>query len=255
MRKFSGFILVMVLLVGVVLFARSGGDGGSAYQYAPFKSLAAGCYDGAMSLGELKRRGDFGIGTLNGLDGELIELDSVFYQVKTDGKVYRPANKESIPYAVTVRFSEDKRLMFDREMGYDELRNFLESAVPSRNVPYAIRIDGVFTSLRARSVPRQGKPYKPLQAALKDQAEFDLRDVEGTMVGFWFPQYMDGVQVPGFHFHFISKDRMSGGHVLACKTLRGNIRIDELTGLRLELPANQDFRGCTLADDPSGNKD
>lgn len=253
MRKFSGFILVMILLVGVVLVARDRGRVRLPFQYAPFRSLAAGCYDGTMSLAELKARGDFGIGTVNGLDGELIELDNVFYQVKADGKVYRPADKEIIPYAVTTRFSEEKRLSFDREMGYDGLQAFLESAFLSRNVPYAIRIDGMFTSLRARSVSRQGKPYKPLQTVLRDQVVFESRDVEGTMVGFWFPQYMAGVQFPGFHFHFISKDRKSGGHVLACTTLRGTIRIDELPGLQLELPSGIEFRGFDLADDPDNN--
>jgi len=41
-----------------------------------------------VSSGELKRNGDFGIGTFNALDGEMIGLDGAFYQIKVDGVAY-----------------------------------------------------------------------------------------------------------------------------------------------------------------------
>ena len=34
------------------------------------------------------------------------------------------------------------------------------------------------------------------------------------MVGFWYPDWIGTVNVPGYHLHFISDDRRTAGHVL-----------------------------------------
>lgn len=51
-------------------------------------TLLCGMYDGSMSVKELKSHGNLGIGTMNHLDGEILMVDHVVYQVKYDGTVH-----------------------------------------------------------------------------------------------------------------------------------------------------------------------
>ena len=48
-------------------------------------ALLDGIYDGEMTIGELLGKGNFGIGTFDALDGEMIILDGVCYQLRGDG--------------------------------------------------------------------------------------------------------------------------------------------------------------------------
>ncbi len=85
-------------------------------------------------------------------------------------------------------------------------------------------------------MPRQHKPYPPLVEVVEGQPTFEFRDVRGSLVGFRFPDHARGLNVPGYHFHFITDDRTAGGHVLACRLVHGEIRVDREADLRLELP-------------------
>jgi acetolactate decarboxylase len=88
----------------------------------------------------------------------------------------------------------------------------------------------------ARSVPRQSPPYRPLVEVVADQHVYELRDLRGTLVGFRFPDYAEGIEVGGYHLHFISAERDRGGHVLGCTIRRGVAQIDVAGGLHVELP-------------------
>ena len=99
-----------------------------------------------------------------------------------------------------------------------------------------MRVDGRFDLVRARSVPRQRKPYPPLVDVVKEQRVFEFRDVDGTVVGFRFPDYAQSVNVAGFHLHFVTADRRRGGHVLECRMRHGTLRLDRSSDLHLELP-------------------
>ena len=54
-------------------------------QVSVINALMIGRYEGVMPIAELFRYGDFGVGTLDHLDGELIVLDGRAYQVRGDG--------------------------------------------------------------------------------------------------------------------------------------------------------------------------
>jgi acetolactate decarboxylase len=88
----------------------------------------------------------------------------------------------------------------------------------------------------ARSVPRQHKPYPPLAEAVKHEREFEFADVTGTIVGFRFPDYAQGLNVPGYHLHFVTDDRARGGHVLDCTVVDPEIQVDHTSHLHMELP-------------------
>lgn len=220
------------------------------FQTSTLDALLAGSYDGDVTFAELAQRGDLGLGTLDGLDGEMIALDGSFWQVAADGRVREVGRHERTPFAVVTRFSPDVEARTEDPRGHAEMLAWLDGLVGDTALCYAVRIDGRFEAVRARSVPRQRRPYPPLAEVARNQAEFDLGDFTGTMVGFRFPDYMQGVNVPGYHLHVISDCRDRGGHVLDCRLAGGEVRVDHSSELHMEVPAGVE----AAAPDPSAAK-
>jgi acetolactate decarboxylase len=206
------------------------------FQTSTIDALLEGKYDGDVSFAELEDRGDFGLGTLDALDGEMLALDGDFYQVKADGRAYPVGKHLRTPFAVVTFFEPNLSRMLATPMDFEALGAYLDRLVGDETSCYAVRVDGRFDYVKTRSVPRQRKPYPPLVEVVGDQPTFELRDVRGSLVGFRFPDHSGGLNVPGYHFHFITDDRSAGGHVLACELTRGELRVDREADLRLELP-------------------
>src|SRR5512133_2177533 len=103
--------------------------------------------------------------------------------------------------------------------------------------------------VKTRSVPSQVKPYKPLTEIVKTQPVFDLKNLEGTIVGFRCPSYAKGINVPGYHLHFLAADHKSGGHVLDFRIDRAKVEISDLTTVLLILPTDKSFYGADLTPD------
>jgi acetolactate decarboxylase len=203
--------------------------------------LLEGVYDGEITYKKLKKYGDFGIGTFNNLDGEMIGLESRFYQIKTDGIAYPVDESMRTPFAVVTFFEPDKSVLLDKALNYEKLKQYLDSLLPTQNIFYAIKIKGKFSYIRARSVPRQEKPYPPLTQVVKKQSIFEFDFVEGTIVGVRSPSYVKGINVPGYHFHFITSDKRTGGHVLECLIKNVKIEIDYTSKFYLVLPESDSF--------------
>ena len=88
-EKFIKIIFSIVILI--ILFSckaeKNNTNKDAIYQYSTINALLEGEFDGDVTLSSLKNYGDFGIGTFNSLDGEMIFLDGVFYSAKSDGKI------------------------------------------------------------------------------------------------------------------------------------------------------------------------
>jgi acetolactate decarboxylase len=213
------------------------------FQASTIGALLDGAYDGDLSFAELAERGDLGLGTLNGLDGEMIALGGSFYRADVDGRIHPVGERERTPFAVVTRFEPTVEAESAGPLGHAELLEWLDGLVPPGSPSCALRVDGEFASVRARSVPRQSPPYRPLAEVVAGQNVFELEDLRGTIVGFRFPAYVEGIEVAGYHLHFIDEDRVRGGHVLdsCCGPLRA--LIDPSQDLQVELPP-----GIELAD-------
>jgi acetolactate decarboxylase len=235
MRRILSVFLMLSIVVAAfgLLYAQSADH--SIFQVSTFHSLKLGKYDGETTFGVLKKHGDFGLGTVNGLDGEVLALNGEFFQIKADGRVYSIAEQEKTPFAVVTFFKPDTTLSLPRVSGMNQLQEALDRMLPSADGIFAIRIAGEFKYVKVRSVPRQEKPYPGLEEALKHQTEFELKNVRGTLVGFRFPRYMDGVNVPGYHFHFITADKKAGGHTLDCSTEGANVDVARISNLSVRL--------------------
>ena len=214
------------------------------FQASTIGALLEGAYEGDLTFAELAEQGDLGLGTLNGLDGEMIALDGHFYRADVDGAVTEVEPSARTPFAVVTAFESAVDERIGGPFDHEQLLTRLDELIPAGAASCAIRLDGRFASIRARSVPRQDPPYRPLTEVVAEQHVFELREATGTMVGFRFPAYAEGIEVSGYHLHFIDDARRRGGHVLdsACDgPLR--VRLDPSSDLHVELPP-----GIELAD-------
>jgi len=221
------------------------------YQVSTINALLEGVYDGDTSLRTLKGHGDFGIGTFNALDGEMIMLDGEIYQVKDDGIAYLSNDSMTTPFAAVTFFEADETLLINETMSKEELEEHLENMMPNRNIMYAVKITGTFDHMKTRSVPRQEQPYPKLVEVTKNQPTFEFTSVDGTIVGFWLPAYMNGVNVPEYHLHFITDSMDAGGHILEYNISEGTVEIDRTYGFYLSLPQDEGFMGVDLEKDNS----
>ena len=204
-------------------------------------------YDGDLTLKELQKKGSFGIGTFNELDGEMIGFNNHFYQIKSDGKVYPVKKEQQTPFAVVTDFKSDKEYVSSKDLNLKNLYSLLDSLTPNKNLFFAYQIKAQLNTLKTRSVPKQNKPYPVMIDAVKTQSVFELGKIKGTLVGFRFPEYMKGLNVPGYHFHFISEDQISGGHVLDLAGANFEISVDSITDFELKIPNNPEFNKLNLS--------
>jgi len=218
------------------------------FQASTIGALLEGSFDGDLTFAELAEHGDLGLGTLNGLDGEMIAIDGEFLRADVDGDVTPVAPEERTPFAVVTEFEPTVEGEIAAGLDHESILAALDSMARHGTSSFAVRLDGRFASVRARSVPRQAAPYRALAEVVADQHVFELIDVEGSMVGFRFPAYIEGIEVAGYHLHFVDRERRRGGHVLSAWSggpLR--VRIDPSDDLHVELPPAVDLADPDLA--------
>lgn len=241
------------LAIGVAVLAAGcvgvRSDRDTVYQVSTIDSLMAGNYDGIESFDTLRRHGDFGIGTFAGLGGEMVALDGHFYDCRYDGKVVPVMPGRKTPFASVTFFDTDRAVNVLSASSLDDLARELDRHISTVNIPWAVRIDGQFTYVKARSVPPQHKPYPPLIEVAKSQPEFEFHNIRGTLVGFRSPPWTKGVTLPGWHLHFISDDRTRGGHVLVVQFTNVRARLDACDAIHIALPHDDAFARTDLAAD------
>ncbi|MBN1774987.1 MAG: acetolactate decarboxylase [Clostridiales bacterium] len=219
------------------------------YQVSTINALLAGYYDGQVSIEKLKEYGDTGIGTFADLDGEMIVLDGIVYRAKYDGTVKKAGDAESTPFAAVTFFDEDQILKNAAFTDLESLKQILDNQIQNPNLFYTFKITGEFSLIEVRSVPPQEKPYPPLTEVVKDQPTFTYENVKGTLVGFWCPAYVAGINVSGYHLHFISEDTATGGHLLDAASLSATIRVDQTPTFQMTLPEDSAFGDLILQED------
>jgi acetolactate decarboxylase len=240
-----------ILALTIALSAQAGNSRDTLYQVSTIDALLAGLYEPMAKIGEVLSHGDFGLGTFASLDGELILLDGLVYQAAADGQVNLMPPDTGTPFMAATYFDADRILDPPAGQSYTALKTWLESQLPSRNIVYAVRLDGHFDRVSFRSVPRQHTPYPPLADVSSHQTVFEQQDIRGTLIGFWCPAFTQGVNVPGFHLHFLSADRRHAGHVLDFGLARGQVQLDLTNGWEVQLPLDPTFLGTNLGVDRS----
>jgi acetolactate decarboxylase len=248
----TAVVLVLIPVVAACSATAEDNDRETLTQVSTLNALMAGFYNGVVSLDEMQPYGDTGIGTFESLDGEMVVLDGRFYQVKADGKAYAAAGDVKSPFLCLTFFDSDATVSIPAGTDYPGLQALLDAGLPTYNIFYAFKISGTFSYMKTRSVPAQSQPYPPLADVTASQPVFDFNDVKGTLVGFRCPAYVEGVNVPGYHLHFLTEDRTAGGHVLEFTVAEAEAEIDYTPDFNLSLPeGNADFYALNLSGDTS----
>ena len=213
------------------------------HQVSLLQALVNSYYDGIISVGELKKLGDVGIGTFDGADGEMIYVDKKVFKARIDGQVMEVSDDETIPFANSCTFITDDKIKINVE-NMTKLKTTLNRYRDRsyKNLFIAFRIKGLFKKLVVRTIPKQNKPYNPLDVIVENEQKlFTRNNVEGTLIGFLFPRYMKELNTSDLHMHFISNDRTYGGHVLDIEFEQLEMEISIKRKLDLILPNNDKF--------------
>ena len=206
-----------------------------AFQAGTLDALMAGRYDGDATIGDLLAHGDLGIGTTQGLGGELVVVDGEPFVIDGDGSVSRVPPDMRTPFAVVCRFAPSATTAASG-LDAEALRRRIDQLAPAHAEVLAVRVDGRFAHLQLRSVHAPSRPYPPLAEVTSHQTEWTVPTADGSLVGFRFPDATAGIEVPGYHLHFLSEDRGIGGHVLAATLVEGSVAVDAADELHVELP-------------------
>ena len=226
----------------------------SMYQGSLLQAFMHGEYDGVVKVGDLKKHGDIGLGTFEGVNGEMIVLDGVVYQAAADGSINVMKEDEKIPFATVTKFDEDGNITNITASNFDDLTGQLNKTIEEygTNNMYVIKIKGDFSYITVRSVEKQEKPYKEFtDVAAVDQKVFNHTDQTGTLVAVYFPEYMNELNMHGWHLHFLSDDKTKGGHVLGFNGLKGSAQIDEIHEYTMILPTDDTFKTMNFTEDMS----
>lgn len=258
--RFNSLISASALLMAALAVTSGAAAGASSshptidqdrevlFQVSTIDALLLAVYDGVLSVGVLKEKGDFGIGTFDKLEGEMLVVDGECYQVKVDGVAYLVPDEATTPFATVTFFDPDETVQVETA-NFSELKEILEASFPSKNVFYAIRIDGTFPYVKTRSVPAQERPYPLLVDVTANQTVFEFEDASGTVVGFWCPDFASGINVPGYHLHFITDDRKAGGHILDLSVDGAEVELDVTPNIFMALPTAGEFYDVDLSRD------
>jgi acetolactate decarboxylase len=220
------------------------------FQISTTGALVEGVYEKAVSSKYLLNHGDFGLGTFEHLDGEMVVLDGQIYQTKADGICHKVTEDVGTPFAVVLFFNPDKAWSSQGSLSYKEIVEICDQHRDSANVFYAFRITGRFKSIVTRAMQATEHGVR-LASAAAHQPEFNFTDAEGTLAGIWSPRFSTNFNVAGYHFHFLSEDRTKGGHLLDCLGENLHFQVERITNLHLSLPESEEYLRADLSRDAS----
>ena len=224
------------------------------YLCAPVNAVVEGIYQERIPFSKILQHGDFGLGTFDSLDGEMIVLDGHVYQITGDGQVHEVGGEATTPFACVTFYAPASHDDLDEELGYAAFQDWILRLLPSPNLFYALRLEGTFAHVKVRSVPRQ-ENYRPLVEVVAHQPVFEFAEVEGTLAGFFSPAFLESLTVPGLHLHFLSADRTQGGHLLECRPRRLRAGVQFISTLELGLPMSLDYLTWDLRSDIGADLD
>lgn len=214
------------------------------FQTSTVSALMDARYDGDLTVGEVLAHGDLGLGTLAGLDGELVVVDGAAWVARVDGSLSPVPHDVTTPFAVVTPFAPGNPTAL-RDLAHDDLLARLDALAPSPVC--AVRVEGRFSRLRVRSVPRQEPPYPPLGEVVSRQSEWEAGAIDAVLVGFRFPARAAGLEVAGWHLHAMARDHSTGGHVLVADLRTGTAWVDTAEEVHVELPPGVDIRAADAA--------
>jgi acetolactate decarboxylase len=216
------------------------------YQTSTMSALLDGIYDGSVTVAELLEHGDFGVGTFNHLDGEMVVNEGVCYHLFSSGEARVASLEDLTPFAAVITFDADTTFSVRAPTSRADLLTQIDSSVSSENLFYGIKVGGRFSVVSTRTAARQEAPYRPLAEATDDESERTFEGIAGVLVGFRTPDYEQGISVAGYHLHFLNDEHTAGGHAFDFVLEDGLVEISTVSEMRLSLPTTGPFLAADL---------
>lgn len=214
------------------------------YQYNIWWAFVNKVFDGDLTVEKMKEYGDTGLGSFNMLDGEMVMIDGVAYQVREDGVITEGKDSDKIIYANAAFFEEESSINLTEVKDLESLKTELLQKLSSPNFFYVFKIHGTFKTMKCGGLAKQERPFDDgLDVLIPNRPVFEGENVTGTVVGFYCPDFIGNINAKGFHFHFISEDKKLGGHIMDFSfddVLK--VGIDKKTNYHFQLPDNDDFK-------------
>ncbi|MDR6808816.1 acetolactate decarboxylase [Dyadobacter sp. BE34] len=220
------------------------------YQYSIIDALMAGVFDGDLTIGQLKKKGDFGVGTFNRVDGELLIDKGHVYKISYDGSVKEVPDSDSTSAAFVKFFKADTVIHLNGPgLNYEKVQEQIRHLLNPNGI-YALRISATFPTMTTRAEKPASKPYSSLPEHLKhNQIVFELKNTKGICSGFLLPPYLARTNVPGFHLHYLADDHKSGGHIFNFTADAVTVEVDMAKGFTIENNTNAEFGKVNLQPD------
>lgn len=214
----------------------------SLYQLGNASALFSGFIEGEMNFQTLMSKGDFGLGTFNDINGELVAVNGKFYKIGQKGVTTLVDPNWKSPFVELVKFKDTNKIHIANVDSYEVLKQTLANKLDNKNIPYAIKVTGTFSYLKLRS----RSPRKTTDNNTNIEETYIVNNSKGTLVGYWFPEYLLSLTVPAFHFHFIADNHQLSGHVLALKTTEATVAINKISQIEMAFPQTIAYKEMTI---------
>lgn len=223
------------------------------YQVSTLQALALGYTRAVINVEDLLKEGDTGLGTFEDVNGEMIVMEGRCFRADQNGDVTVVSPDTGVPFAAVAKLYGEQQFQLGNMPDITSVRNELTRKIEERfglNSMHVVRIDGLFEKVDARSEAPYRSHHITLKEVLgKNQKAFMFENIRGSLVGVYFPDYMDGINMPGWHLHFISEDRSKGGHVFDVSVLEGVAKVDKISNIYINLPQEAAFDTYSLKQD------
>ena len=220
------------------------------FQVSTLQALALGYSRSVITVEELLKNGNTGLGTFEDVNGEMILVDGHCFRAMEDGCVTEVGPDTGVPFA-SVAFLSSARCFELVNIGdIESLKQELNLKIEEEfglNSMHMVCIDGEFAKVCARSESAFRSHHIDLKSILeKTQNDFYFDEIRGSLVCVYYPDYMDGINASGWHLHFVSEDRTKGGHVFEINMVRGAVCMDKINRIEISLPKEAAFDTYSL---------
>jgi alpha-acetolactate decarboxylase len=198
-------------------------------------------------------KGNQGLGTFILMNGELLLLDGVCYQLLAEGRIRIASPEDEVPYCAITQFSPEKTFPNIKLEKKSSIDGVLEQwNTHTKNLFISYRITGFFKSIKCRTVKGQEYEGQPLSELGKSQFVAEYKGIKGTVIGFRSPESWQGFSVAGEHMHFIDEERKIGGHVLELGDGEVEMQVAVVGNVHVELPRSDRFNEVSMKTDDEG---
>ena len=177
----------------------------------------------------------------------------VAYLATADGNVTVMSPEDGVAFSTVAKF--DTTVPVEKLENISSIEVLKEKLAPyvekNPNIFYMLKATGTFGKMHVRSCYACEKPYPTLSEAASHQKEFQYQNVSGSVIAVYCPPYVEGINLPGWHFHFLSQDKTTGGHILGLQADSLSLQLNPILDWELLLPENPEFASRDLCEDLS----